>query len=182
MKLFWLRGYSAASLSMLLDVMDIGKSSFYAAFTDKRGLYIEALNLFGNRTRDKFIKLKQDNHSLDAVQLFFEDTLSNVSQRRRSLGCMMVNTILELSDVDQGLSDLAAKKLAEIEVEFARAFADDIIQGRLNTSQRPEDMAALVMTINQGLRVSSRKKCSNIQLNANVKTVMEMLSHGFNRT
>jgi len=48
--LFWRKGYQASSLADLLAAMGIGRSSFYAAFTDKRSLYFECLDLFAART------------------------------------------------------------------------------------------------------------------------------------
>lgn len=48
--LFWRQGYQATSLTDLLETMGIGRSSFYAAFTDKRIFYIECLDLFADRT------------------------------------------------------------------------------------------------------------------------------------
>ena len=48
--LFWRKGYQASSLADLLTAMGIGRSSFYAAFTDKRSLFIECLDLFSART------------------------------------------------------------------------------------------------------------------------------------
>ena len=48
--LFWRKGYQATSLTDLLETMDIGRSSFYAAFKDKRTSNIECLDLFADRT------------------------------------------------------------------------------------------------------------------------------------
>ena len=48
--LFWQKGYQATSLSDLLETTNISRSSFYAAFTDKRIFYIECLDLFAERT------------------------------------------------------------------------------------------------------------------------------------
>ena len=45
--LFAERGYTATSLAELLDGMGIGRSSIYAAYGDKRSLFVEALELFG---------------------------------------------------------------------------------------------------------------------------------------
>ncbi|MFM8354230.1 MAG: TetR/AcrR family transcriptional regulator, partial [Gammaproteobacteria bacterium] len=38
--LFWRKGYQATSLTDLLAAKQIGRSSFYAAFTDKRSLFL----------------------------------------------------------------------------------------------------------------------------------------------
>lgn len=50
--LFWRKGCQASSVAEVLTVMDIGRSSFYAAFADKRSLYIECLELIAARTQE----------------------------------------------------------------------------------------------------------------------------------
>ena len=72
--LFWRKGYQAASLSDLLLAMEIGRSSFYATFSDKRSLFIECLDLFGTRTRDFLVRTRNEEPPLDALRRFFEYT------------------------------------------------------------------------------------------------------------
>ena len=48
--LFWRRGYQATSIPDLLDAMEIGRSSLYAAFGDKRALFLECLDVYVGRT------------------------------------------------------------------------------------------------------------------------------------
>jgi TetR/AcrR family transcriptional repressor of nem operon len=44
MEVFWARGYEAASLSKLLELMGIGKKSLYDTFGNKRSLFLKALD------------------------------------------------------------------------------------------------------------------------------------------
>ena len=108
MKLFWARGYTATSLLDLLQAMGIARSSFYASFGTKRKLFTECLELFGDRTLSI---VDEDAKRLPHTALpraFFEATLLYVSPRRAKQGCMIVNTVLELADVDPELNQLAA--------------------------------------------------------------------------
>ena len=88
---------------------------------------------------------------------------------------MLVNTVLELADVDEALSQLAARKLSAIESAFARAFQLAQQNGEMSTTRRPEELASLVMTINLGLRVQSRKKQSRDTLKLIVENSLSML-------
>ncbi|MEH6592578.1 MAG: TetR/AcrR family transcriptional regulator [Halioglobus sp.] len=157
MKLFWARGYTASSLPDLLKAMGIARSSFYASFGTKRSLFIECLELFGDRT---LTILEDDAKKLPPTALpraFFQATLLDVSQRKAKQGCLMVNTVLELADVDAQLNQLATKKLDAIENALARAFQLAQENDELDTRHSPEELASLVMTINLGLRVQSRQ-------------------------
>ena len=175
MKLFWARGYSATSLSDLLAAMGIARSSFYASFGTKRELFTECLELFGDRTLNNIV---QDAKRLPATALpraFFEATLLEVSPRRAKQGCLMVNTVLELADVDPALNQLAAQKLGAVESAFAQAFRLAQQQGELETTRSPEDIASQVMTINLGLRVQSRLNPSRQALKPIIENSLSML-------
>ncbi|MEH6559377.1 MAG: TetR/AcrR family transcriptional regulator [Oceanicoccus sp.] len=175
MLLFWRQGYTATSLAQLLESMHIGRSSFYAAFGDKRSLFIEALSLFSARTNSIFDDVRAEEDPMMAINQFFEKTLFDVPERRMRRGCMMVNTVLELDQVDQGLSELAGEKLAEIETKFENCFRVAALCGNLSTQQDPRKLAQFMMTINQGLRVASRKKTDKKQLVDILKTTLSLL-------
>ena len=175
MLLFWRQGYNATSLSQLLEAMAISRSSFYAAFTDKRSVYIEALTLFSQRTNSVLLSVEDDRNPCNAIKNFFEHTLFSVPERRMRRGCMMVNTVLELADVDQGLSILASQKLDEIERAFEVCFERALESGTFSSQQTAKELAQFVMTINQGLRVSSRKDISKKDLQNILTTTTSVL-------
>jgi TetR/AcrR family transcriptional repressor of nem operon len=175
MKLFWARGYTATSLPDLLKAMGIARSSFYASFGDKRKLFTECLELFGDRT---LAIVDNDATKMPPTALpraFFEATILDVSQSRAKQGCMMVNTILELADVDEELNQLASHKLGVIENAFARAFKLAQQQNQLSTTHTPEELARMVMTINLGLRVQSRANHSRSALKSMINTSLSMI-------
>lgn len=175
MRLFWTRGYSATSLPDLLACMGIARSSFYASFKTKRELFIECLELFGDRT---LAIVDQDAGKIPAAALpraFFEATLLDVSRRKAKQGCMMVNTVLELADVDQELNQLATLKLDAIENAFALAFERAQQEGQLDTRRSAQELASIVMTINLGLRVQSRQMQSSEQIKTIIDNSLSML-------
>lgn len=175
MKLFWTRGYTATSLPDLLAAMGIARSSFYASFKTKRAVFMECLELFGDRTLEM---VERDTSKMSAAALpraFFEATLLDVSRRKATQGCMMVNTVLELADVDNELNQLATQKLAAVENAFKRAFEQAQREGQFDSRHSPEDLASMVMTINLGLRVQSRQKQSTQQLKSLIDNSLSML-------
>ena len=176
MKLFWARGYSATSLPDLLQAMGIARSSFYASFTSKRSVFIECLELFGDRTLAMVDKAAGKMPAAALPRAFFEATLLDVSQRKANQGCMMVNTVLELADVDQALQRLATRKLEAIENAFAVAFEQAQQEGQLDTTRSAWELASMVMTINLGLRVQSRQKKSSQQLKTIIENSLSMLA------
>ncbi len=175
MKLFWSRGYTATSLPDLLATMGIARSSFYASFATKRQLFIECLELFGDRTLAIADKNAKTQPPMALPRAFFEATVLDVSQRKAKQGCMMVNTILELADVDPELNELATQKLNAIENAFVQSFKLAQQHNQLSTARTPEELASMVMTINLGLRVQSRKNHSREALKSIIDTSLSML-------
>ena len=175
LKLLWSQGYVATSLNQLLETMGIGRSSFYAAFTDKRSLFIEALELFSKRTRQMLVNDWEETGSLDAIQRFFYTTLLEVPRARAGRGCMMVNTLLELADVDPELSVLAERKLARIESVFEDCFDQAQQAGDYTRDRSARDLAAHVMVMNQGLRVASRKRVPRSELKRDIDSALSLL-------
>ncbi len=175
MQLFWRQGYTATSLQQLLDTMSIGRSSLYAAFGDKRGLFVEALTLFSDRTNATLESVWSEKNPADAIRLFFECTLFVEPERRMRRGCMMVNSVLELADVDQGLSELAVTKLDKIENAFESCFARALEEGTFQSTQTPKQLAQFMMTLNQGMRVAARKNVPKDELLSIVGTTLSLL-------
>jgi TetR/AcrR family transcriptional repressor of nem operon len=172
LKLFWRRGYLATSLPELLEAMGIARSSFYATIIDKRSLFIECLKLFGERTRKILLTAAQSSENLEAIRHFFDETVTNAPLHRVSCGCMMVNSILELTDVDTELRDLAQAKLDQIQNEFGILLGLAKAEGKLDHALSPDDLAEALMTLNVGVRVQSRKHADRARLKQSIDTTL----------
>ena len=168
--LFWCKGYQAASLSDLLEAMDISRSSFYATFGDKRSLFLECLGVFGKRTKDFLLKAKGEHTPLDALRRFFENTVAEQRGQRTEWGCMMVNTVLELAGVDDDLSARASSLLADMQVEFEKCLGDAGL-----APERAAGFASFLMQFNEGIRVSSRRKVSREQQLLDIDTAFRLI-------
>ena len=156
--LFWRKGYQASSLADLLTAMGIGRSSFYAAFTDKRSLYIACLDLFAARTLDLLQRARSEMPPVDALQSFFDRNFIGARRAQGHSGCMLVNTVLEMADVDDELAQRASDHLGAVQGRFQACLKD---AGA--TPARAKELAAMLMLVNEGIRVSSRRRLSDAQ-------------------
>ena len=159
--LFWHKGYQASSLADLQTAMGIGRSSFYAAFTDKRSLFIECLDLFSARTLELLRHARGEMPPVDALQSFFERNFigaRGVGVVRGHWGCMLVNTVLEMAGVDDELAARASQHLDEMQRTFQAC-----LQDAGAAPARAEELAAMLMLFNEGIRVSSRRRLPDAQ-------------------
>ena len=189
--MFWRRGFQATSVADLLETMGIGRSSFYAAFGDKRSLFIECLDLFAQRTQASFLQARAELPPIEALERFFERqfrvsrrlTTCHVSRvpgrsgpsdalglSRAAWGCMLVNTILEMADVDDELSVRASHHLDTIESIFERCLLEAHC-----APARAREFAALLMLINEGVRVACRRRVSSEDQLGPIRTTFELL-------
>ncbi|MEY4267677.1 MAG: hypothetical protein RIS90_2212 [Pseudomonadota bacterium] len=156
--LFWRQGYQATTLADLLQAMGISRSSFYAAFGDKRSFFIECLDLWAARTLGVVQRTRAEMPPLDALQDFFERSFVVARGSKANWGCMLVNTVLEMADVDDGLAARASHHLGEMQQVFQACLLD---AGA--TPARAEELAAMLMLFNEGIRVSSRRHLPEAQ-------------------
>lgn len=151
--LFWRKGYQATSLSDLLEAMEISRSSFYAAFVDKRTFFIECLDLWAARTLQFLQASRAQMGPVEGLQNFFERSVVAARGSKPNWGCMLVNTVLEMAGVDNELAARASSHLADMQ----NIFRDSLLDAGA-TPEQAEDMAAMLMLFNEGIRVSSRRR------------------------
>ncbi len=159
--LFWCQGYQGSSLADLLTAMGIGRSSFYSAFTDKRSLFIECLDLFSSRTIALLQRSRAQMPPVDALQDFFERNFigtGGTAAARGHWGCMLVNTVLEMAGVDDELSSRASRHLSDMQRVFQAC-----LQDAGTTPAQAKELAAMLMLMNEGIRVSSRRRLPDAQ-------------------
>lgn len=175
LRLFWYQGYGSTSLQQLLTGMSISRSSFYAAFGDKRALFVEVLSLFADRTLAILNEAREQHGSSGAIPVFFRYTVLDVPRRRSRRGCLMVNTLLELAEVDDELSRYASDSLGRIERGFEHCVRDAQSAGDIPAVLPPSLAARQLMLVNQGLRVASREHRSRRELAEMISTSLSLL-------
>lgn len=168
--LFWRQGYQATTLADLLAAMGIGRSSFYAAFTDKRTFFIECLDLWAARTLDLLQRARTEMPPVDALQDFFERSFVVARNARANWGCMLVNTVLETAGVDDDLAARASHHLGEMQRVFQACFLDAGAE-----PWRAEELAAMLMVFNEGIRVSSRRRLPEAQHLRSIATTFRLV-------
>ncbi len=178
MILFWAQGYTATSVQQLLDVMGISRSSMYSEFGNKRDLFVEVMSHYYSFSSGLIASVAQANDPVDAVREFYAIGFVRQPDKVLYRGCLLVNTILELRDVDNELSSVAAKYFDEIEKTFANCFQNCIASGTLRQDLDPEVLASFFITTIKGMRVVARQSPSEDYLRGVMETTMLVLQSG----
>lgn len=175
MMLFWAQGYTATSVQQLLDAMGLSRSSMYSEFGNKRDLFVEALSLYRFLSTELINTISTAKAPAQAIKDFYEVGFSQQSNKELYQGCLLVNTILELRDVDNELSLIASNYFDEIENTLALCFEKCIESGTLEHEYDPERLANFFMTTIKGMRVVARQNPSEDYLRGVIETALLVL-------
>ena len=89
MRMFWERGYEAASVDDLATAMGISMSTFYSTFGDKEKLFLSALNKYEADKRGYASEiLERDQPAATAFLELFEEAAHQLTRDDQPHGCM----------------------------------------------------------------------------------------------
>ncbi|MGI9491681.1 MAG: TetR/AcrR family transcriptional regulator [Geminicoccaceae bacterium] len=159
MATFWARGYEATSISDLVAATGINRGSIYAAFEDKRALFVRALGHYDKQHRLAFLAGIEDNHDpKSAILAVFDSVIASALGGAKPSGCLLVNTALELSEHDLEIARIVRDSLTEVERFFCRMVDTGQTQGQLPDHLNPQQTGAALLALFLGLRVLSRSR------------------------
>jgi len=178
MMVFNEKGFAAASIQDLLDAMGLNRGSLYAAFGDKRALYMEALNLYEQLSVDGFEGFFAAGDSpIRNIHAFFDMTFLGLAREQLRAGCFFVNTIVEMTDIDQELVETAGSKLGRLEAAMEKALERAQEMGELSPDKDPAAIARFLGTAIKGLRVTCKETQDKAVIGSIIKTTLSVLEN-----
>jgi len=158
MEQFWKEGYEASSVQKLLDCTGINRGTLYNSFGDKDTFFKSCVDQY-NKITDKQLAatLKNDKlGALDAITKYFDEVLVNVSNKHRSLGCLLVNSLCESINYDKDIKKTIRASVATIRKPLVARLKQAHSKGKLKKGVSVEFAADVLMNALYGLRVNSR--------------------------
>jgi TetR/AcrR family transcriptional repressor of nem operon len=154
LRVFWAKGYGAASLDDLCAATGLGRSSLYAAFRDKRGLYLRALDRYeeGSARRLNEI-LTRPVPAREAIAAFVAAIVDDIVAGPGRRGCFIGNCAAELAPGDRETAASVRRSLTRIESAFRDALARARARGELSDRVDPAAAARFLTAGIQGLRL-----------------------------
>jgi TetR/AcrR family transcriptional repressor of nem operon len=154
---FWEKGYDGTALSDLEDRTGLNRSSLYLEFGSKQGLFSAALDLYYAEVVDPLLGAMEADPHLSAIDDFFAGVkqiiLDDRSGSRR--GCLLVNTIAELSPYD----DAAARRARQFRDRLNGAF-ERVLEAEASTARiadgSTDRLAGVLLASTLGIWVCAR--------------------------
>lgn len=157
MALFWRQGFEATSIDALVAASGINRGSMYAAFGDKRGLFMAVLDHYLTHVNgEKLAILSQGTSAAVAIAEFFDAIITAATGPERNLGCLITNTLTEIAPTDPEIAAKLHASLARIEQAFAQTIRQGQDAGEIPAGKSARVLARFLVCVAQGLRVLAR--------------------------
>jgi TetR/AcrR family transcriptional repressor of nem operon len=150
MQAFWAKGYESTSLDDLCEATGLARSSLYAAFGDKRELYLRALDRYEDGVGERIAAaLARPLPVRKAIAAFVDRLVEDIVSGPGRRGCFIGNCAAELARGDRGAATRVRKSLERIETGFRDALARAKAEGEISASA---DVAALARFLTAGIQ------------------------------
>ena len=158
MEQFWKEGYEASSVQKLLDCTEINRGTLYNSFGDKSTFFKSCIDQY-NQIVDKQIAASLRNEKLtdwDAIDAYFDETVLKLSNKHRSMGCILVNSLCESINYNRDMKKIVRASLATIRKALVARLKEAHKKAKLKKGVSVEFAAEILMNTLHGVRVNAR--------------------------
>ena len=176
MQVFWHKGYEATSMEDLLTAMDLNRGSLYDTFGDKRQLFLKVLDRYCHGfVAEKFSLLDQPGPALPTLRRFIHGMIEGALADPQRRGCLIANTVMELSPHEKDIAGKVCKALKMGEDAFFKVLTRAKTQGELRADQDPHVLARFLVTMMQGTIVMIKSGASADVVKQTTETALSIL-------
>lgn len=150
-RVFWAKGYSAASMRDLLKAMGIGEGSFYHLFGSKNRLYLECLRHYNETvTKGRLDALEAEPSVRKGLRSFFKGLIDDLDNPKKPHICLMARSLSSdvVDETELGVSVKAGMK--SFEEQIAARLERAKREGELPSTFQTEISAQIIFTFLQG--------------------------------
>ena len=155
--LFCSRGYEATSIQDLVNELGINRASLYDTYGDKHTLYRQALEQYGQFSRQNVCQLLDQPRPVpdllrDLLNGIVNDIISDPAQK----GCFMVNATIELAPHDSEIAKITARNQQVLVDRFTKLIERGQQEGNITTKHPAGDLSQFIYNTISGLRVFAK--------------------------
>ena len=177
LEVFWTRGYASCSLDDLAAAARVSKPSLYAAFGDKRTMYLRALERFSSELATTQEALGSDLPLAEGLALFFRASLDRfMSGDQGPRGCLVLCTATTEAAEEPDIRKALAGVLRELDagLEWRFALAKEI--GEIGGDADPQVLAFLAAAALHSLAIRVRAGEPREQLDSFAEAAVRMFT------
>ncbi len=157
MRLFWRRGYGGVTFADLEAATGILRTSIYAAYGDKEGLFLAVVDHYdAHYSAQLRAALRAAPTAWAGAQAYFARLLAAFADPALPLGCLVTNVAVEGDRGQSRLGRRIAASIALAEDAFFDMFARAQARGELAPAADARAMARHLVAVTHGLSVLAK--------------------------
>ena len=156
MLLFWRYGYETTSVADLTAAMGISPPSLYAAFGDKKQLFLEAVRLYAGDPAEMERAIVEAPSGFEAARMLLRSSAVAYTGADTPPGCLLASATASGSAASAEVQAGVAEVRRITEDALRRRIEQDIAIGTLPSETSGEALAALTLAVVQGMSVLAR--------------------------
>jgi TetR/AcrR family transcriptional regulator, copper-responsive repressor len=174
---FWKHGYAATSLDDLVAATGMNRPSLYAAFGDKRDLYLKTLTRYQQQSRAIGGQITADEPPLRVfLKRFYEAALDiYLESGREAAGCYSISTAPAQAVTDTGVRDFLAASISGTDAFVAKQVVKARERGEVPSDADPHALAQLATAALHTIAVRARVGVPRKQLRAIAATAIDVI-------
>lgn len=155
MHAFWERGYRDTSVDDLVSATGVRPGSLYNTFPGgKHGLFLEALDRYAALVvPEKLGALERPGAGVAELRAYFDGLVEDLTRPDGRIGCLMVNSTVELAAVDSEVGEVVREHMRRLERNAERALRNAKRRGEVPKDVNPKAKATQLMATGMGLMV-----------------------------
>ncbi|MGW6055589.1 TetR/AcrR family transcriptional regulator [Streptomyces sp. NPDC055189] len=182
MHAFWVNGYEATSTQDLCEATGLGRSSIYNTFSSKHELFQRALARYIDSMTAVQVEILEDagRSPMERLRSLFArivDTEFECREDGHSIGCLTVNTTVELAGRDPDSAELLARDLSVRLDAIGAVIRAGQSSGEIGTKRDAGDLARFLNAVIGGMRISAQGGADRATLTVIAETAMDSLDH-----
>jgi AcrR family transcriptional regulator len=174
---FWKHGYAATSLDDLVAATGMNRPSLYAAFGDKRDLYLKTLTRYQQQSRAIGAQITADDPPLrDFLKRFYEAALDiYLESGDEARGCYSISTAPAQAVTDAAVRDFLAASISGTDAFVAKQIAKARERGEVPLGADPHALAQLATAALHTIAVRARVGVPRKQLRAVAAVAIDVI-------
>lgn len=161
MKVFWTRGYDAASIEELTEALGIKRSSLYNEFGGKEALFLAAVDYYLSvKVAPCLERLEKGRRLSVDLSDFFDALLGLTCRPEGPKGCLVSVVLADAAESSPRFREKLVECLAGLDATFVRRFEKARLSGDLPRDENVDALAQLFVSFSQGLMIRARSGVS----------------------
>jgi AcrR family transcriptional regulator len=181
MRTFWANGYEATTTEDLCAATGLGRSSIYNTFSSKHELFRRALLRYVETTTTAQLAIVEDEGRppVERLRALFTAVIDGEMANRRdgrSLGCLTVNTTVELAGRDPEAAQIIESDTERRTAALRLAIDAGRRSGEIASRRDPEALARYLTAVIGGMRVAGQGGADRAALQSIADTALDALT------